>query len=312
MSQQEHSDPILGGWVICRPQPLVYNGTDWQGFTLMSDLHIGSPNIDYKLINKELKEAKENGDRINVNGDIFDAIVATDPRYVADLVHPKFQGRTDLLNAVIDEAAELFSPYADLIDMIGVGNHCSKIQKNSSLDLIALLIDKLRPCISRNLQGSHVIHHGGYAGFIDYRFVYNGSGAPSDSTRGKRYVISYYHGNGGGGGVNKGMGDFSKRLWVRCDLMWLGHRHCRTSNHAATMECPTGGYDPIIRERRNIMTSAYGKIYSGQTQRSIAAHGRRTSWAADDQGFAPEGLGGCRVEVKMSPYNRETQVRVIQ
>lgn len=304
--------PVLGGWVICRPLPLVYDGKSWQGFTLMSDLHLGAPNIDERLIIKELKEAKENSDRISINGDVFDAIVATDPRYVSDILHPRFQGRPDLLNAVLDYAVELLSPYASQIDMIGVGNHESKVSKNASVDLTALLIDRLKPYIDKKLQSTHVIHHGGYAGFIDYRFVYKGSGKGSDASRGKRYVVSYYHGSGGGGGVNKGMADFSKRLWVRCDLMWEGHRHCRTTNHAATMECPLVGNDPLIRERRNVMTSAYGKIYSGQSQKSIAKHGRRSSWAADDKGFAPEGLGGCRVLIRMNPWSQQPEVRVIQ
>ena len=207
-------------------------------------------------------------------------------------------------------AVDIFGPYAELIDMIGSGNHETKVAKHSSIDLTSLLIDRLRAKLPRNSK--HIIHHGGYAGFIDYRFSYKGSGTSSDETRGKRYVVSYYHGSGGNGGVNKGVGGFAKRMWVRCDLMWLGHLHCRTMNHAATMECPQSGIEPVIKERRHIMTSAYGDIYHGQSQKSIAKHGRRASWAADDQGFAPEGQGGCRVEVKMHPKQLLPEVRVIQ
>ena len=95
--------PLNGGWVICRPETLAYNGRDWQGFTFMSDLHLGAPYINEKLIRKELSEAKANGDRISVNGDVFDAIIISDPRFVADVLHPKLQGRKDVLNAVVPE-----------------------------------------------------------------------------------------------------------------------------------------------------------------------------------------------------------------
>ncbi len=304
--------PVLGGWVICRPAPLVYDGKSWQGFTLISDCHLGAPTTNHKLIIKELEYARAHNDRVAINGDVFDGIVVSDPRFVADILHPDLQARPDLLNAVVDMAADIFGPYADLIDVIGCGNHETKVLKNSQIDLTTLLIDRLKACLPKSLKDSHVIHHGGYAGYIDYRFVYKGSGRPSDATRGKRYLISYYHGGGGGAGQNKGMGDFHKRMWVRCDLMWLGHKHCATINKGATMECPTVGFDPIIRERRNVMTSAYGITYSGQTQKSISKNGRRSCWASDDKGFAPEGLGGARVEVKMHPRILIPEVRVIQ
>ena len=63
---------------------------------LMSDLHIGSLHTDYKMIDDELKRAKEENALIAINGDVFDAILPGDrKRYRANNLHPRMYSAGD-------------------------------------------------------------------------------------------------------------------------------------------------------------------------------------------------------------------------
>ncbi len=306
------SEPILGGIVVCRPAPISYESGVPRGFTLMSDLHIGAPQVDYALVRTELETARERGDRVLINGDVFDLICWQDrKRYSPDAVHPRLRGRRDLIPAVIEWGVEILAPYADLLDVIGCGNHDEAATRWHNVDPVALLIHDLRRQLKRADRG-HTIHHGGYCGFVDYRFREAGrEDDPSRNGRGRRWVIYYHHGGGGAAPVTKGMIDFNRRdTFVDSDVIWLGHKHNRWSAAVEKLSCPLRGDDVTTREVRHVMTGAYYKTYVGQSQQSIKKHGRRTNYAAD-AGMAPQGKGGARVEVTFGT-NGEQSVRVIQ
>lgn len=306
---------IQGGFITVRPAPISYHSGNTIGFTMMSDLHIGAVNVDYALIKKELEEARKARDRININGDIFDFILPGDrKRYTADVLHPRLMNAgKDIIGAAIKWGVELLGPYADLIDMIGCGNHETSIDKYHSFDPISDLIEKLQPLRTNK---EHIIHHGGYSGFIDYRLRRK----TGDSQNGKhgsgacRLVIFYHHGWGGSAPVTKGMIDFNRKdTYVDSDVIWMGHKHNRFTSHVRKLSCPISGEGPAVRECRHIMTGSYSDTYIGQTQKSVWKHGRRASWAADC-GFAPQGKGGARLLV--TPRHTEKtevmEMRVIQ
>ncbi len=113
-----------GGFFITRPEPLQVKRTTEVGITLMSDLHLGAAHVDYKRIERDLREAKAAGDRILINGDVFDFILPSDhKRFSPDALHSRLRGRRDILNACLEWGTEFLAPYADQIDMIGIGNH---------------------------------------------------------------------------------------------------------------------------------------------------------------------------------------------
>lgn len=297
-----------GGMFICRPKPIPYQrakGQTVQGLTLMSDLHIGARNVDYALIKEELETAKKNKDRILLNGDVFDMILIQDQkRFRADVLHPRLASKPHLVDAAVDWGAEILMPYADLIDMIGVGNHEESIVKHHGSDVIKSLIEKLR---RGQKDSTHLIHYGGYCGFIDYRFraIYK------DGTRGNglRYVVFYHHGSGGAAPVTKGMIDFSRKQWAICNCIWMGHKHNRLLSEIHTVSCPQAGHTPTITSVRQIMTGAYFNTYQGQSQNSLQEHGRVTNYAAD-MGLSPQGKGGARL--LLHPGIEEVTVQVIQ
>lgn len=280
-----------GGCVVCRPAPLFRAsttppGSDSQGVYLMSDTHIGAPNADYDLMAEELKLAARRRDRVLVNGDVMDLILTKDAkRFSPTALHPRLRGREDLVNAAVDWAEELFSPYANLIDMICLGNHSSTVSKYSSVDPIALLVQRLQAKVT---TPGHRVHHGGYTGFVQYRFEKQGFGP---------FTIFYWHGAGAGsGGLGGALGEFgSKGSFVEgADLLWYGHRHVRAVSQLEKLSCPRRGHSPVLRKQWVVRTGAYLRPYGGQTQESIRKRGRRGNYAADSL-CSPYGTGGLRV-----------------
>lgn len=294
----------IGGWVICRPKPIPYWNGSTQGFTLMSDLHIGAPHVDYDLIVQDLETAKLHNDRILINGDLLDLILTSDKkRFSPEALHSRLQGAPDIVNAAIDWAVEILAPYAELIDMIGIGNHETAITRHHSVDVTRVLIRELARSLPKNSK--HVIHYGGYGGFVDYRFLAKtknrghgqADGNGSFTGHGKRWVIHYYHGSGASAPVTKGMIDLHRRSWAHADLIWLGHKHNRFNVAVQVLSCPLQGHQPTIKDVRQVMTGAYFNTYAGQQQNEIASHGRRSNYAAD-LGLAPQGMGGTRIQLQ--------------
>lgn len=289
---QATDEPILGGCHICRPRPLKGEGPF--GLRLMSDLHIGAPQTDYAMIQRELDDALENNDRILINGDLLDLILPKDAkRYSPESVHPRLSRRTDIVNAVIEWGVELLGPVAHLIDMLGIGNHETATTRWHSIDPTLLILYELEK-LAKERDPNHTIHYGGYTGFVDYRLrAYEGRG-------GSRWVLYYHHGSGGSAPVTKGLIDFNRKdVFVDADMIWMGHKHNRLAVTVEKIRCPKAGDELDVRVVHHVMTGAYMRTYVNQSQASVRRHGRRTNYAAD-AGLAPGGRGGVRVLLSMN------------
>lgn len=282
---------------ICRPKIIPVKAGSRVGFTLLSDLHIGSADIDENYLRNELKEAADRNDRIAINGDVMDLILPKDhKRFSPDGVHPRLLGRKDLANAQAEMAQEFLAPYVNQIDMIGVGNHETAAEKWHSTDIAKLVIQGLR----ERVRGNHLIHFGGYTGFLDYRF--------RASNNEYRWLVYYHHGTGGDAPVTGGQISLSRKsVWVDADTIWLGHTHHRTTRHIRSVTCPRDGYQPHIRDVRLIITGSYFDTYHGQTQEEYNARGRKANYA-EDAGLAPQGKGGAWVCLTFDANGYRVQV----
>ena len=308
MSEGNENEPIVGGMHICRPRPLAPIGDSKTcGLRLMSDLHIGAAHVDYKLIQQELDDALANQDRILINGDLLDMILPKDhKRYSANVVHPRIARRQDQVNAAVTWAVEILSPVAHLIDMIGVGNHETAVTKWHSIDPTLLILWELDK-VAKSKDPDHVIHYGGYTGFVDYRLR-------NETGNSYRWVLYYHHGSGGAAPVTKGLIDFNRKdVFIDADMIWMGHKHNRLVVTVEKLRCPLSGDEVDVRDVHHCMTGAYFQTYKGQSQGSVKEHGRRSNYAAD-MGLAPGGKGGVRVELCfMTKHSGDRpQVRVIQ
>ena len=283
--------------ILARPDTITYKGGDKFGLALMSDLHLGARTTDINSIKHDLEVAKENNYRININGDVFEAITPRDmKRFDANVLVPSLTERKDIFNASVDLAFELLAPYADLIDVIGRGNHEDSALKYNAVDLVLMLVDKLQALTS------HKIYYGDICGFIHYRFAHESGGNC------RSYIIYYHHGGGGSAPVTKGMIDFNRiNAYIsNADLIWIGHKHNRILDSTVKkMICPKSG-DMVKWQSVNcVMTGAYKDAYSVQSQESILKNGSFGNFAAS-KCMAPQRKGGC--VIMLTPYGGNNQV----
>jgi hypothetical protein len=264
----------------------------------MSDLHIGAINVDYDLIDKELREARDNGDRININGDLFDMILPKDhKRYRPDVLHPDLQGRANVRDATIKMGYEILKSSAPYIDMIGMGNHERSMEMYHATDVTASIINKLNKLKNTNVR------YGGYTGFIDYRYSNGRTGSN------RRVVVAYHHGSGGNAPVTKGMiGFHRKATYVDSDIVWEGHKHNRLVDATPLrMRCPLRGDEITFDQQVFIMTGGYMDYDMAQSHEDVMRDGRKSNYA-QDWGLPPQQKGGVRVLVK---FHRKTGIEKI-
>ena len=185
-----------------------------QEFLLISDLHWDNPKCDRELLKSHLEEAKRRNAKVLVNGDFFCLMQGRgDPRRSKDDIRPEHNnGR--YLDSVVDTAAEWFAPYADIMLLVGYGNHETSIIQHQETDIL------LRFATILNHTCKSEVQVGGYGGVVDIKMNH-------DSIRSSNFVIHYYHGAGGGGPVTKGIIQ-DQRILASIegyDCTWQGHVH---------------------------------------------------------------------------------------
>lgn len=195
---------------------------NWTFLRPMGDLHLGNVRCREARIRADLEEARSLNARILLIGDIYDAILTKDhKRFALTVLKPFLQERQDLLNAVVEYGVSFLEPYADLIDVMGYGNHEAAVLKHHNFDLIKDTVGRLNEGLRRK-GNDHRIAAGGYTGYVQYR-------VPSSTAKPefKRSLnVLYNHGGGGDAPVTKGILDISRKTvnWDY-DLYVYGHKH---------------------------------------------------------------------------------------
>jgi len=242
---------------------------------LMSDLHIGGLHVDYKLIDKELADAKKRGAKILINGDVFDAVLPGDrKRYRANNLHPRlYEAGDDMLGESIRWAYEILAPYKDDIIMIGDGNHDDAVARYHHIEPVKHLVVMLNGADGK-------IQYGGYHGFIHVQL------RPFSDTHYGHYVIHYHHGAGGAAPVTKGAITFSRAaMWIEgADAIWRGHTHHRQAGRDNKITFNKSVVVPenriMTRDVLTLRTGSYFDTYVGTTSEQLLKHGRKDSYAA--------------------------------
>jgi len=272
--------------------------------TLMSDLHFGAPNVDYGRMLEDLEAARQQGDRILLDGDIFDMILPGDiKRYVPEALATPLQGRSNIVNIIVQYAAEFLKPYATQIDMIATGNHEESVMKYHHVDPVQSLVHEL------NKNPGADVHYGGICGFVDYQVK-----APTAQERSGtrwRYLIYYHHGAGGAALVTKGMIEFNRmETWLDCDLIWIGHKHNRILD-ATTKRVTLSAAGRIIeRPFRAVMTGGYFTTGEDTSEAYMAGEPRKVNYA-EWKNLPPQDTGGCRVIVPFTHSAGIGRVRIV-
>lgn len=270
--------------------------SEWIRLCCMSDLHFGSSYCDKIKLKRYLEEAKERNARILIIGDVFDLLLPKDrKRFQVSVLEDYYKKRDDIINAVIDKCVELLEPYADLIDLISLGNHEADLIKWHSIDPIVLLIGRLNQMLKE--KGSkHKIQHGGYRGYFQY--VVN-----LRTENSSVFNIFYFHGKGGESAVTKGMIDIHRvKTNFVYDLHVFGHKHHLIAD-ADINVIPSSRGKVNYRESRALQCGTFMKTYRNDDVSNVSF--------AERQGFAPKPVAAGFAKFRWTGHQTsELQVRV--
>lgn len=187
---------------------------DENRIALLSDIHFDNPKCDRDKLRDHLEYCKRHQIPVFINGDFFCLMMGKwDPRRSKKDIRPE-HNVNNYLDAVIEEAVEWWSPYADLLTVIGYGNHETAIIKNVETDPLQRFVDLL------NYKNKTSVYTGGYGGWLIIKFHFNKSTIMSKN-------VKYFHGAGGGGVVTKAAINLTRALEIyeNMDVFLLGHVH---------------------------------------------------------------------------------------
>ena len=180
---------------------------------MLSDLHWDNPKCDRDLLKKHLDYCKEENIPVMVNGDFFCLMQGRgDNRRNKSDIRPE-HNNSKYLDSIVNTAVEWFEPYADILTVIGYGNHETGVIKWQETDVLQRFVDLL------NLKCHSNVQTGGYGGW----FIIRGG----KEHRNVSVKIKYFHGSGGGGVVTKGALNLTRALemYEGCDVFTMGHIH---------------------------------------------------------------------------------------
>lgn len=228
--------------------------THWR--FVCSDLHLGSPACDLARLRSDLADARKVGARVLINGDVFDAIGRHDKRSDALSVVKELRSSKDLLRATVEYAARQLAPWADLIDVVGIGNHEETWIKWHEFNPVAELVSQLNTALA--LQGaSHRIEEGGKQGYIQTVFRFPSGG----DSNGTVHNLLYFHGCGGDSPVTKGTIDMNRKS-VAFDYhaVTFGHKHNRLFMNDVVLGLSSRGHLKE-KDRVALQTGSYFRNY---------------------------------------------------
>ena len=180
---------------------------------MLSDLHWDNPKCDRDLLKKHLDYCKEENIPVMVNGDFFCLMQGRgDNRRNKSDIRPE-HNNAKYLDSIVTTAVEWFTPYADILTVIGYGNHETGVIKWQETDILQRFVDLL------NLKCNSNVQTGGYGGWLIVKTM--------DNTKMFSTKIKYFHGSGGGGVVTKGALNLTRalELYEGCDVYTMGHIH---------------------------------------------------------------------------------------
>ena len=120
---------------------------------MLSDIHWDNPHCDRDLLKKHLDFCKENNIPVIINGDFFCLMQGRgdNRRNKSDIRQEHNNAR--YLDSIVETAVQWFEPYADIIKVIGYGNHETGVIKFQETDLLRRFVDLLNYKCNRNTYG---------------------------------------------------------------------------------------------------------------------------------------------------------------
>jgi hypothetical protein len=181
---------------------------------ILSDLHWDNPHCNRELLKEHLDYCVKHNIPVFLNGDTFCLMQGRgDRRSNKSDLRPE-HNNSRYLDSVVETAVDWFSPYKDILKVVGYGNHETAILKWQETDVLSRFVDLF------NYKNKSDLICGGYSGWI--WIVNRTRGTSVTSAR-----IKYHHGAGGGGIITKGALGLSRALmyYDQMDCYTTGHIH---------------------------------------------------------------------------------------
>lgn len=216
---------------------------------MLSDIHWDNPHSDWDTLKRHLDYCKENDIKIMINGDMFCLMQGRgDRRSSKSDIRPE-HNNARYLDSVVETAVEWWSPYADLLTVIGYGNHETAIIKWQETDLLQRFVDLL------NFKCGTSVYVGGYGGWLIIKQIINGDTRATTK-------IKYFHGSGGGGVVTKGAINLTRalELYEDFDVFTMGHIH-ENSSRNDVRDCLNNKFAIKHKQLHLMLTGAYKEEY---------------------------------------------------
>lgn len=213
---------------------------------VLSDLHWDNPKCDWDKLKKHLDYCKSNQIPVMVNGDFFCLMQGKgDPRRNKSDIRP-MHNNAKYLDSIVETAVEWWSPYAELLTVLGYGNHETGIIKHQETDILQRFVDLL------NFKNKTEVQTGGYGGWINITVPFNKSTILSVKCK-------YFHGSGGGGIVTKGAINITRALemYENMDVFMIGHIH---ENWARNDVRESFNYNPGKRKHESDLKNIHSMI----------------------------------------------------
>jgi len=219
---------------------------------MLSDLHWDNPKCDWTLLKKHLDHCKENDIPVMVNGDFFCLMQGRgDKRSNKSDIRPE-HNNAKYLDSIIETAVKFFKPYAEILTVLGYGNHETAIIKWQETDILQRFVDIL------NYECKTEVMTGGYGGWLIIKREFMGGLYP--------FKIKYFHGSGGGGVVTKGALNLTRALeaFEGFDVFTMGHIHensARNDVRDVLDASPKVGYRVQHKYIHSMITGCYKEEY---------------------------------------------------
>ena len=250
--------------MITEEKRITYKYGDTFTLKPIADVHLGAVACDEKAFKDYLADSDDKTLFLGI-GDLYNAIVVTDPRYQKS---SDIGTRDDIIDYQVDKGVKLLEPYTDRILGLGRGNHEENIITRHGSDMIK------RTC--RRLGVKNL----GYSGFFTLRFRMK-EGA------GRTVVIFYHHGFGGGSRTQGAdLTKYSKHAaHIDADLFLYGHVHRRQDDKIERLGMR--GKKLIAKSKTVVICGTFLKTYlSG----SDATYSERA-------GYPPTSIGGVNIDL---------------
>lgn len=230
----------------------IYFDTNNAKIAILSDLHWDNPKCDRQLLKKHLDYCLEHKIPVHINGDMFCLMQGRgDRRSSKSDILPE-HNNSKYLDSIVQTAVEWFTPYKDILTVIGYGNHETAIIKWQETDILQRFVDLF------NMTNDTEIYTGGYGGWMIYQLQGQGTAVTS-------FKHKYFHGSGGGGVVTKGAINLTRatEMYEGFDIFSMGHIHensCRNDS-IEILSTQNGVYDVKLKEIHLALTGTYKEEY---------------------------------------------------